>query len=128
MSPLRFLKVFIHTNIILQLIINSGVTCVGLKFRMPVSTDNFDAEESEDIDKFNFPKESVFVFNRPTIINLGDIDNVDVIENLGGDDNLHTIANDRKHRLLCRIIKVSDDHILSFERKIISRNIYVSAF
>ena len=119
MSPLRFLKLFIHTNIILQFIINSGVTSVGLKFRMPVSTDNFNAEESEDIDNFNFPEESVFVFNRPTIINLGDIDNVDVIENLGSDDNLHTIANDRKHRLLCRIIKVCDDQNLSFEWKII---------
>ena len=115
MSPLIFLKVFIHTNIILQFIKNSGVASVGLKFRMPVSTDDFDNEKSEGIDKFNFPKESVFVFNRPTIINLGDIDNVDVIENLGSDDNLHTIANDRKHRLLCRIIKVCDDRNLRFE-------------
>ena len=111
MNQQRFLKAFIHTNIILHFLTSSGTFGEGLNIQLPEGVELNDDEELDNIVGFNFPKDSVFVFNRPTIINLGDIDRVDVIENLESKANLHDTVNNRKHRLLCRLTKVRENLI-----------------
>ena len=109
MNQQRFLKAFIHTNIILHFLTSSGTFGEGLNIQLPEGVELNDGKELDDIVGFNFPKDSVFVFNRPTIINLGDIDRVDVIEKLESNANVHSTLDNRKHRLLCRLTKVQNN-------------------
>ena len=111
MNQQRFLKVFIHTNVILHYLTSSVTFGEGPNFQLPEVVEHNDGEELDNIFGFNFPKDSVFVFNRPTIINLGDIDRVDVIEKLRSNANIHDNVDNRKHRLLCRITKVRKNRI-----------------
>ena len=106
MNHLRFLKLFIRSNIILHFLTFSNVIGEGFNFQLPSGIENIDGKELEDMVGFNFPKDSMFVFNRPTIINLGDIDNVDVIETLQENGNRPININNRRHRLLCKLNKV----------------------
>ena len=71
MNQQRFLKAFINTSIILQYLTSSGTFGEGLNFQLPEGVELNDGKELENVVGFNFPKDSVFVFNRPTIINLG---------------------------------------------------------
>ena len=107
MTPhLIFPKLLVYTNIMLKFLPDSSAVGVGMNVALQSIADNFKNKDTEDKNGFNFPKDSVFVFNRPTIINLGDIDKVEVVDNSGGNDNQQRFKKVKKHKIMCKIFKV----------------------
>ena len=75
MGRLNFEQMFLYFQILLYIVTRWCVCGVDIftKGGLPSAIYNPGKTNYKDIYNFNFPKDSVFVFNNPTIINLGDI-------------------------------------------------------
>ena len=112
MDPFNFVQMFFYFLFLLYIVTRWCVCSVDIFTNVGSSSaiHNPTKTNYKDMYSFNFPKEGVFVFKNPTIINLGD--GYDIKANPKEDKMKHGTLNTSKPILLCKIFKVNYAYVI----------------
>ena len=90
--------------------LSAGIICQKIKISRNIKI--VDRNETKELFGLSSPKKNVFVFNRPTIINLGDNDKEDITDRFEAYVKPHIILGSHKQPMLYGIIKVRRNQII----------------
>ena len=109
----HFMQMCFHFPLLLILLKRCSVSGVGIftNLRLPSAVYNPSKANYTDMYSFNFPKDSIFVFNNPTIINLGETDGT--AGTLKGDNAKQDDLDVSKPNVLCKLLKVNEAIVIT---------------